>query len=105
MNEEDNTENFITDLSHIPYANLIECLDDHDVDAIVYNKIAEEMYNEFNYILSEIENELIENQNTDFVALGVINSVLNYIEQNEFGFEYHRFTREAYEKMMGSLES
>ena len=34
-----------------------------------------------------------------------IDPYVYHIEQNEFGFEYHRFTREAYEKTMGSLES
>ncbi len=30
-----------------------------------------------------------------------IDPYVYHIEQNEFGFEYHRFTREAYEKTMG----
>ena len=34
-----------------------------------------------------------------------IDPYVYHVEQNEFGFEYHRFTREAYEKTMGSLES
>lgn len=30
-----------------------------------------------------------------------IDPYVYHIEENEFGFEYHRFTREAYEKTMG----
>ncbi len=60
----------------------------------------------FTHFSSEVEVKKVSDK--EWVIRFVDESIDPYvyhIEENEFGFEYHRFTREAYVKTMGSLES